>query len=166
MSDSVEVTARPENAAQLADLIESLTVFDYADGGEGYEKAAEAMWRAALAAFDYTARRVGATGFQASWSALRFYGEAMAVDGPFTVVQVRDALYPQYDLPGRLQQFLDEQRPWLAEQARLKLAEDQQRQHETYTDSDGVEQPVLTASPAVVAHWRALAEAGVGDDRP
>jgi hypothetical protein len=123
MSDSIEVTDRPENVAQLADLIESLTVFDYAEGGEGYEKSADAMWQAALAAFEYVARRVGATGFQASWSALRFYGEAMNVDGPFMVLKVEDALYPQYDLPGRVRTFLAEQKPWLAEQATKKLHE-------------------------------------------
>ena len=44
---STEVTARPENSAELADLIESLTVFDYVEGGEGYGKSADAMWQAA-----------------------------------------------------------------------------------------------------------------------
>jgi hypothetical protein len=143
MSDSIEVTDRPENSAQLADLIESLTVFDHDGSGGGYEKSAEAMWRAALAAFDYTARRVGATGFQASWSALKFYAEAMNVDGPFMVVKLEDALYPQYDLEGRVRDFIREQRPWLAEQAAQKLAGDSGH-----------------AVDSVRAHWQALVDAG------
>lgn len=154
---STEVTNRPENSAQLADLIESLTVFDHDGGDGGYEASADAMWRAAVAAFNYAARRVGATGFQASWAALKFYAEAMNVEGPFTVVQVHDALYPQYDLVDRVRRFIEEQRPWLREQASAKLAEDERRSHETFVDDDGNERPVLTAHPDVVAHWRKLA---------
>ena len=138
---------RPETAAQLADLIESLTVFDYADGGEGYERSADALWRAALAAFEYVARQLGVTGWQASWAALRFYREAMHVDGPFIVIRAHDALYPQYDLPERLAAFLAKQQPWLAEQAAEKLAEFETRQ--------GADQ---TVAPAVLAHWRMLAK--------
>lgn len=156
LSESVEVTDRPENAAQLADLIESLTVFDYVDGGEGYEKSADAIWEAALAAFNYVARKVGATGFQASWAALKFYSEAMRVDGPFMVVKVEDALYPQYDVPGRVARFVEEQGPWLAEQAAEKLAEFEARPTVTYTDDDGNERTHETVHPNVVAHWRRL----------
>lgn len=153
---STELTDRPENATQLADLIESLTVFDYVDGGKGYEKSADAMWQAALAAFNYVASKVGASGFQASWSALRFYGEAMNVDGPFTIIQAHDALFPQYDLPGRLSKFLDECGPWLADQASAKLKDYEARPTLTYKDDAGVEQTVPSVHPDVVAHWRAL----------
>lgn len=146
MSESVEVTDRPENAAQLADLIESLTVFDHDGGAGGYEQSADAMWKAALASFDYVARRVGATGFQASWSALRFYGEAMNVQGPFIVLKVEDALYPQYDLPKRLDDYLAEQVPWLAEQASAKLAE-----------LEAAPERERFVSPRVLEHWRKLA---------
>lgn len=144
MSESIEVTDRPENSAQLADLIESITVFDHDGGEDGYQQSADAMWKAALAAFEYVARRVGATGFQASWSALRFYGEAMSIDGPFMVVQAHDALYPQYDLQDRLSQWLVELRPWLAEQAAAKL--------ERHEATGGI------AVDSVVDHWRKLAE--------
>lgn len=162
MSESTEVTRRPENSAQLADLIESLTVFDYVDGGEGCEKSADAMWEAAVAAFDYVARKVGATGFQASWAALRFYGEAMHLDGPFMVVQVKDALFPQYDVLGSVARFLEEQRPWLAEQAVAKLAEFEARPTTTYTDDEGVERQRDTVHPNVVAHRRLLAASADG----
>lgn len=146
MSESVEVTNRPETTAELADLIGSLLVFDH-DGGEGgYEQSADAMWKATLAAFEYAARKVGATGFQASWAALRFYGEAMGVKGPFIISKVEDALYPQYDLPGQLAKFLEEQRPWLAEQAAQKIVETEGRDSMVH--------------PNVLAHWQRLAGSG------
>ena len=123
-TESVEVNPRPENVKQLADLIESLTVFDHDGGAGGYEQAADALWKAAQAAFDYVSRRCGVTGFQASWAALRFYGEVMGVDGPFMVIRASDAVYPQYDIPARVEEFLSESGPWLREQAQAKLAGD------------------------------------------
>jgi hypothetical protein len=61
------------------------------------------------------------------------------------VVQLHDALYPQYNLVGRVQEFITEYAPWLAEQAAAKLAEDEKRQGGGF------------AVPSVKAHWRALA---------
>lgn len=118
------------------------------------------MWKAAVAAFNYAASRVGASGFQASWAALRFYGEVMHIDGPYTIIQLHDALYPQYDLPGRVQGFIAEQAPWLAEQATAKLADYDARPTVTYTDDDGNEVTRPSVHPDVVAHWRKLAAAG------
>lgn len=112
---------------------------------DSYDTAADTMWESALAAFNFAAREVGATGFQASWAALKFYGEAMNIKGPFLMLKTEDALYPQYDLPGRLQAHLDEQHDWLRDEARKKLASPSSR----------------SAAPAVVEHWRKLA----GDPR-
>lgn len=109
----------------------------------GYSASADAMWRAAVAVFNHVASAVGATGFQASWAALRFYGEAMSIDGPFVIIKLADALYPQYDLPGGLQRFIDENHEWLTAQAREKLLGH---------DDD----PLV--HPNVLAHWRKLAE--------
>lgn len=152
-------TETPATATELANRIYDLTAVNWEDTGDGYNQSAGAMWKAALMAFNYVAREVGATGFQASWAALRFYGEAMSVDGPFTIMQVHDALYPQYDLPGRLQRFLDEQAGWLAEQAAEKLAEYEAKPTLTYTDDDGNEITAPTVHPHVVEHWRRLAGA-------
>ena len=107
----------------------------------GYNASAEAMWRAALAAFNFVASEVGATGFQASWAALKFYAEAMRYDCPISVFKADDALYPQYDLPARLATWLEECRPWLREQAVAKL--------------NG--QDMEFVAPAVEAHWHKLA---------
>lgn len=137
-TESTEVNPRPQNTKELADLIESLTVFDYADGGDGYSKAADALWQSAQAAFDYVADKLGVTGFQASWAALRFYGQEMRIEGPFMVIQAADALYPQYDVPASVAKFLDDAKPWLRERAAEKL------------------ESGPSASASVVAHWRAL----------
>jgi len=153
---SVEVTENPQNSTELADLIHSLTVFDYVEGGDGYEKSADAMWKTALAAFNYTARIVGATGFQASWAALRFYGEAMGVKGPFMVLQLDDALFPQYDLPGRVADFIQGNRDWLRDEATKRLAKYEAEPTITYTNDDGEEVTRPTAAARVVAHWRKL----------
>lgn len=156
-SETVELTPSPENATQLAHLIESLTVFECAADGEGYSKSAEAIWQAAVAAFDYVSRRVGATDFQASWAALKFYGEAMRVDGPFIILKVEDALYPHHDLPRRVQRFIDEQRPWLRQQAAERLNGYEVDPIHISSDEEGVERSSPTAHPSVVAHWRKLA---------
>lgn len=150
---STEVTQEPTTPAELADLINSFVAL-----ADDYDSAADAMWRAALAAFDYAARGVGATGFQASWAALRFYREAEHVDSPFLVMRLEDALYPQYDLLGRLAGFLEENRDWLREQATKKLAEYEARPTFAYTDADGNEVTAPTAAPSVVEHWRKLVE--------
>jgi hypothetical protein len=114
------------------------------DGGEGgYEASADAMWKAALMAFNYVASQVGASGFQASWAALKFYGEAMGIKGPFGVYKLEDALYPQYDLVGRLSTFIDDQREWLRDEAKKRLDE----------HPDG---PTFVAD-RVWAHWQKLA---------
>lgn len=133
----------PESLDHLYAEIATLTTFDHDGGAGGYEASADAMWKAAAMTFNYVASKVGATGFQASWAALRFYGEVMGIDSPFTVVRIEDALYPQYDVIGRVQGYLDDQRDWLREQAVKKIAE--------HAEDDSL------VHPNVMAHWRKLA---------
>lgn len=149
---STEVAREPTTPAELADVINSFVAL-----ADDYDSVADAMWRAALAAFDYAARGVGATGFQASWAALRFYREAERIDGPFLVVRLHDALFPQQDLPGRLAGFIEENRDWLREQATKKLAKYETQPSSTYTDANGNEVTTPTAAAFVVEHWRKLA---------
>lgn len=131
----------PRTLTELSDYIQSLVAFEEG-GASGYEASADAMWKAAAAAFNLVAREVGATGFQASWSALKFYGEVMHIECPFSVFRIEDALYPQYDLPGRLASLLEEHRGWLRDEARKKLAGDLEH-----------------VAEAVERHWRKLAAA-------
>lgn len=145
----------PRTLTELSDYIQSL-VGEEGEGWRGYEASADAMWKAALAAFNLVSREVGATGFQASWAALKFYGEAMHVDCPFMVVRVEDALFPQYDIPGKVQGFIDESETWLREQAAEKLAAFEADPVHHWTDDDGVEHDTPTAHPRVVEHWRRI----------
>ncbi len=156
---------RPESLdhlyAEIADLIAAVGDSERTLGIEtdGYGKCVEAMWRAGYLATEYVAGQLGVTGFQHSVAMLHLYGRAMHIDGPFMMLKVQDALYPQYDLPGRLQEFLDEQREWLAAQARERLAEYDAKPTHTWTDDEGVERTTPTAHPRVVEHWRRLAGA-------
>jgi len=146
MSETERLTA-----TQLANRI-----YDLVATSNDYESSADAMWKAALEAFNYVAREVGATGFQASWAALRFYGEAEGIKCPYMVIRAEDALYPQYDLNARVPDFLAKNVDWLREQAAEKLAAYEAEPTHTYTDDDGNEQTHDSAHPNVVAHWRSL----------
>ena len=112
-----------------------------------YGTCVYAMSMAAVAAFEYVARKLGVTGFQASCADLDFIRRTRRIDGPFIIMQMRDALYPQYDLPGRLCEWLekDESKGWMREQARKLVAEANGYVH-----------------PNVMAHWLRLA----GEETP
>lgn len=106
----------------------------------GYEQSANALWKAALAAFNYVAQEAGVSGFQASWAALTFYGKAMGIKGPYGVVRGEDALYPQYDISARVESWIEEDwADWLKEEAQKRLDD------ETF------------AAPEVRAYWEELA---------
>lgn len=129
-------------ARQIREMVDDVGDASVAYNGnrDGYGKCVEVMWRAAYLAIEVVASELGVTGAQYSFASLMAFGQMRGYDGPFTVVTLDDALYPQYDLPGRVAGFIDEQRPWLAEQARALLA--QEHRH---------------ASSNVVAHWEKLA---------
>ena len=104
------------------------------------------MAEAAEAAFNFVASQLGCTGFQGSYAALKAYKDIMRIEGPFGIVKANDALYPQYDLPKQVQNWIeDDWNPWLVEQARKNLAEH---------DPEFVH-------PNVHRHWRQLAAEGV-----
>lgn len=110
----------------------------------GYEQSANALWQAALAAFNYVAREAGVSGFQASWAALTFYGKALHIEGPFGVVRGEEALYPQYDLPAKVESWIEEDwADWLKEEAQKRLDDEIYAVH---------------AAPAVREHWEKLAD--------
>lgn len=104
-----------------------------------YGTAVYAMSMAATAAFNYAAKTLGVTGFQASCADMDFLRRTRGMEGPFMIVKGEDALFPQYDIPGKVTEFLSDIQPWLAEQAAKKL------------------ESGCGAHPNVMAHWQKLA---------
>ena len=125
----------PLTEKQLHEYIDSLV-----DREHDYGTCCYAMSLAATAAFNYVAGKLGVTGFQASCADLDFLRRSRHIDGPFIILKGEDALYPQYDLPAKLQGALAEWKSWMKEQAEKKLAETEH------------------AHPNVIAHWKKLAK--------
>jgi hypothetical protein len=125
----------PYTEKQLIEYIKSLT-----DRGHDYDTCVYALSLAALAAFNYVARKLGVTGFQSSCADLDFLRRNRSIKGPFIILKGEDALYPQCDLMEKLEKALAEWRPWLRKEAKKRLAEG------------------ALAHPAVIAHWKELAK--------
>jgi len=129
-----ETVPSPQTIAELIEYISSLTEREH-----DYGTCVYAMSMVATAAFNFVASKQGVTGFQASCADLDILRRTRMIKGPFILLKGEDALYPQYDLPGRLNEALESWKPFLAEQAALKLAE------------------THSAHPDVIAHWKKLA---------
>jgi hypothetical protein len=100
------------------------------------------MSLAAVAAMNLVASKLGVTGFQFSCADLDVLRRTRDLEAGI-VINFENALYPQYDLPKRLQDSLDASKGWLADKARERLEKD-------YGD--------YPPHPDVLAHWRKLAE--------
>ncbi len=124
----------PKTEKQLMEYIGSLVNRDH-----DYGTAVYAISMAATAAFNYVCGAEGCTGFQASCADMDVLRRTRLIDGPFMIIKGEDALYPQYDLPGKLDEALDKWKPWFKEEAAKKLAEN------------------AGAHPAVIEHWKKLA---------
>lgn len=124
----------PKTEAQLAEYIDSL-----AKRQHDYGTCVYAASMAATAAFHYICGTLGMTGFQAGCADLDILRRTRLIKGPFMLIKGEDALYPQYDLIGRLEESLDEWKPWLKEEAEKRLRE------------------TSMAHPDVLAHWNKLA---------
>lgn len=127
---------RIETSVQLSAYIAAL-----ADRPHDYGTCVYAMSLAAVAAFNYISHKLGVTGFQASCADLDILRRTRHMEGPFMILKAEDLLYPQYDLREKVEEFIDKNRDWCAEEARKKLAEGG------------------TAHPNVRAHWESLAGA-------
>lgn len=86
-----------------------------------YNSIAEALTEITLATFNYYACKHGMTGYQSSWSALRFLGRSRGIEAPFMIVDSSKLLYPQYNLIEDVEKFLEESKPELAKQAQDNL---------------------------------------------
>jgi phage shock protein A len=124
----------PKTKEQLAEYIESLVIRDH-----DYGTCVYAMSMAAVAAFNYVAGQVGATGFQSSMADMDVIRRTRMLKGPFMLINGEDALYPQYDLPARLEENMEKWKPWLKEEAVKKLTERG------------------SANSSVIEHWLKLA---------
>lgn len=134
-----------DSVAPTLDTLDELS--QYIDGlvnqEHDYGTCVYAMSLAATAAFNYVARKLGVSGFQASCADLDILKRTRNMKGPFLIVDGENVLYPQYDLHARLDEFLDELKPWAAEEAQKLL--------------DGESMAV----DAVKDHWRKLTEVEV-----
>ena len=124
----------PKTKEQLAEYVESLV-----NRSHDYGTCVYAMSMAAEAAFNYVASKEGCTGFQASCADLDFVRRTRLLKGPFILLKAEDALYPQYNLFGKLIDAMKKWELWLKEEAVKKLAE------------------TGSAHPDVIAHWQSLA---------
>ena len=132
----------PKTIEQVAEYINSLI-----DRQHDYGTCVYAMSLAATAAYNYVSHKLGVTGFQASCADLDFVRRSRQIKGPFMLIKGEDALYPQYDLHGKLSEALAEWEPWLREQAVKNLAESPE------------------AHPNVLAHWKKLAGQTEGEKK-
>jgi hypothetical protein len=157
MSEEFEAPRPKTEEEFLAYIREALTLpaFEVPEGAgieayqtqeaaDAYGAAADAMWKCALAAFNYAADQVGATGWQASWAEMIFLKHSRGLKGPFALIDGNDLLYPQYDIPRKVERLLVEWGPWAGEEARKRLAE---------CDADRAVEP----APRVRARWEELA---------
>lgn len=126
----------PKTEKELLD-----TILEHLKEPHDYGSCAYAMSLAATAAFNYVAHKLGVTGFQASCADLDFLRRSRGYKGPFMVLDGAKLLYPQYDVPGNVAEWIGEQRGWLRDEARKLLAERSEMAH-----------------PEVIAHWKKLAE--------
>lgn len=149
-------------ASEIAKLIASVEDPSVTLGIEsgGYGKCVEAMWRAAYMAHELVASRLGVTGFQHGMSSLALLGALRGLEGPYMIVDASQALHPQYDLVGKVQNFPAGQgvRSWLAREASKKLAAAaKEPEFNEWTDEFGEAQRMRNVHPTVEAHWKRLA---------
>lgn len=118
----------------------TLDLSKFIDGPHSYDSSAQAVADAAVEAFNQVAGALGITGFQAQWAALTAYAKILNIKGPIIVLRGDDLLYPQYDIPARVQAWIEECHPWLSERA-----------------AELLEEQADNAVESVVAHWYKLA---------
>lgn len=122
----------PATLDELAEFIKEQETRPHDYGTCGYS-----ISLAATATFNYLASSLGITGFQASCASLDLIKRTRDIDGPFIILQMRDCLYPQYDLQDKLAEVIKNSQTWLRIEAQKKL--------------EG------TAHPDVYNHWLKLA---------
>lgn len=159
---SMDLPEVPKTPAELAVAIEVLIASAHGPGvtlGDGYSLCVEAMWRAAYMAHEMVAKKLHVTGFQHDVSSLTVVGALRRIEGPYRLVDLAQALYPQYDLLAETEQFLTgvDVRTWLADKAtELLAAAGAEPEFDDFVDTDGETHRVRRVDPEVEAHWRKL----------
>lgn len=142
--NTTETTTRPRTESELIAFLQARLGAEH-----DYETSAQALVDCAEATFNYAAHVVGATGFQASWAALKLYGKIEGIDCPFGMVKAENMLFPQYPRPSvKTAEWEVEWADWAKAAAIEKLAEERGANFGPH--------------PNVWAHWLKLA----GDDAP
>lgn len=128
---------QPKSLKELLKYIEDLL-----KENDDYGKAVYAVSMAATATFNYMAFECGITAFQASCADLDIIRRVRLLKGPFMLVNLEDALYPQDGLlENKVKKFRnsEDSKKWLKETA-IKNLEESPDAHEE-----------------VIAHWKKLA---------
>jgi len=126
----------PKTLEELNAIISAL-----AEREHEYGTCVYAMSIAATAAFYYMSRRLGVTGFQAMLADMDFIRRVRHMKGPFGILDAADLVYPQYDMIGKVQEWIREWMPWAAKEAVKRLNEHREE----------------AVHPEVLAHWKRLA---------
>lgn len=124
----------PKNMDELAGYIGQLT-----ERQHDYGTCVYAMSMAATAAFYFVAHRLGVTGFQSSCADMDILRRTRSMKHGFRIVNAENLLYPQYDVEGDMQKWIEKARLNLADAAKKLLEE------------------TPGAAPGVRAHWEQLA---------
>ena len=118
----------PETLLELTEYIGKMV-----DRPHDYGTCVYAMSLSAVAAFNFAAKKLGVTGFQASCADMDIIGRIRNWVA-FTFINYHDLLYPQYE--ARHRQMSQKTFDWLQAEATRLLLEDKGHAH-----------------PAVTAHW-------------
>ena len=116
----------------ITDMIEASNV--------SYASVVYGIAKVALAAKNYAATQMGASGYQASASDLVTFAKSRNLEAPFGIVNANDMLYPQYNILETVQGWIDGWREWAAEAALEKIKDRE-----------------LTPADEVLQHWINLA---------
>jgi hypothetical protein len=129
----------PQTPRALAAYIQNLAQPDAHD----YGTCVYAMSLSAVAAYNFVAHRLGVTGFQASCADLDILTRTRGFKGPFAIINGEDMLYPQYDIPKKVREYMTSWSEWAQVEAQKLLDE--------HKDNKLVDSHVR-------AHWQKLAE--------
>lgn len=132
----------PDTFEDLADYIKTLV-----ERPHDYGTSVYALSLSSVATFNYVAKALGMTGFQASYAELDFLRRTRGLEAGFRVIDYSLMLYPQYwDENGDLFRIL------LREEDTLEtIAEEAKKLLETISEDSVVH-------PDVKAHWQQLAQ--------